>query len=269
MTLPNLAIFLVSGYAFLLAGCTLLQRQLLYFPEPLATPAAPPGMHIWPASGEFRGYLAEPSSPAAGTAVVFHGNAGHAGQRGYYAAALGRFGFRVILAEYPGYGPRPGEIREESLVVDARDTLLRASQQFGSPLLAVGESLGAGVVAAAAGPRQDLVSGLLLITPWKRLEDAAGFHYPWLPVHWLLWDHYDSGSHLAGFSRPVLIAVAENDQVVPIRFGSALYESLSAPKRLSIIPGADHNDWPGQVDEGWWQEAVAFLLETGARTTVH
>ena len=50
-----------------------------------------------------------------GTAIVFHGNAGHAGHRAYYARALTPLGLRVILAEYPGYGPRAGQPGEQAL----------------------------------------------------------------------------------------------------------------------------------------------------------
>ena len=31
----------------------------------------------------------------------------------------------------------------------------------------------------------------LMITPWDRLQQVASYHYPWLPVRWLLRDRYD------------------------------------------------------------------------------
>ena len=69
-------------------------------------------------------------------------------------------------------------------------------------MLVIGESLGAGVAAMAAARQRDKVAGLLLITPWDRLERIAGFHYPGLPVKWLLRDRYDSAGHPAAFGRP-------------------------------------------------------------------
>jgi pimeloyl-ACP methyl ester carboxylesterase len=128
-------------------------------------------------------------------------------------------------------------------------------------LLVVGESLGAGVAAAATARHRDQVAALMLITPWDRLEHVAAHHYPWLPVKWLLRDRYDSAAHLAGYRRPVLVAVAERDDIVPARFGDALYRALPGPKRLQLMPGAGHNDWPARVDAAWWQQAVDFLLE--------
>jgi fermentation-respiration switch protein FrsA (DUF1100 family) len=87
------------------------------------------------------------------------------------------------------------------------------------PLLIIGESLGAGVAAAASVRHREAIAGLLLITPWDRLEHVASHHYPMLPVKWLLRDRYDSVGHLATIGRPVLVVVAGDDQIVPGRFG--------------------------------------------------
>ncbi|NJD07560.1 MAG: alpha/beta hydrolase [Methylococcaceae bacterium] len=260
--LSKIALYLVAGYAVLLAGCAVFQRQLLYFPTTTQDPATPEGFTPWVKYGELRGYLAEPEQTAKATAVVFHGNAGHAGERDYYAAALAPLGLRVILAEYPGYGPRPGRIDEESLVADARRTLAQAGHDFPGPLLALGESLGAGGVAGAVADPELSIAGLMLITPWNSLVKPAQFHYPWLPVDWILQDRYDSTRNLAQFARPVLVAVAEQDSIVPARFGTDLYQSLTGTRQLRLIPKADHNDWFFRVDASWWQDSIDFLLSS-------
>jgi uncharacterized protein len=242
-------------------GPALLQDRLLYFPQRASVAAMESGgLRAWPAAGDFRGLVADAKGPRRGTAIVFHGNAGHAGHRDYFAAALTPLGLNVILAEYPGYGPRDGALGEESLVADAATAIALAHRQYGEPLLVVGESLGAGVAAAAAARQREQVAGLMLITPWDRLEQVASFHYPWLPVRWLLRDQYDSAAHLVGFGRPVLVVVAQHDDIVPARFGEALFQGLAAPKQLRVLPFAGHNDWPARVDADWWQQSVDFLL---------
>jgi pimeloyl-ACP methyl ester carboxylesterase len=214
----------------------------------------------WPSAQEFRGLVAEPAGPVRGTAIVFHGNAGHVGHRAFYARALTPLGLRVILAEYPGYGPRPGKPGQASLVTDAEATVVLAHRQYGGPLLLIGESLGSAVAAAAGAQQQELTSGLVLITPWDRLANVGSHHYPWLPVKWMLRDDYDSQSELSRFSRPVVVAVAERDSIVPARFGTALHAGLGGPKQLIVIGGSDHNDWPDRVDAAWWRGLVAFAL---------
>jgi len=254
-------LWLVTACAIALAAPAMFQDSLLYHPaRAQAADMVSGGLVAWPAEGDFRGLVAEPSGPARGTALVFHGNAGHAGHRDYYAEALTRLGLRVILAEYPAYGPREGALGERSLVEDAGQTIALAHQLHGPPLLLIGESLGAGVAAAAGAKQREHVAALMLITPWDTLENVAAYHYPWLPVSWLLRDRYDSAAHLASIGRPVLVAVAERDRIVPARFGTALYEALPGPKRLDVVRAADHNDWIRYVDDAWWRSAVGFLL---------
>lgn len=256
-----LLLVVVAGLALI----TLLQHRLLYFPARASVAQmAAGGLVPWPSATDFRGLLAERTArPPRATVIVFHGNAGHAGHRSGYAGTLVPLGFRVILAEYPGYGPRSGGLGESSLVGDATRTIDAARHQFGPPVLVIGESLGSGVAAAAAGQRRDHVAGLLLLTPWDRLAGVAAHHYPLLPVRWLLRDRYDSSAALAEFGRPVVIAVAEDDAVVPARFGFALHQALGGPKRLESIAGAAHNDWMTRVDSAWWRRTTDFLLEGG------
>jgi uncharacterized protein len=267
MKITRIVLWRTIACLIVFAGIAMLQDRLLYFPEKTTVAnLVSQRLSAWPTPYEFRGLVAEPAGALRGSVIVFHGNAGHAGQREYYATALTRLGLRVILAEYPGYGPREGQLGERNLVDDAEQTIVRAHQLYGAPLLLVGESLGAGVAAAAGSRQRDKIAGLILITPWDRLVKVAAHHFAWLPVGWLLRDHYDSIAHLASFDRPVIVALAERDSIVPARFGMALYESLSAPKRLKLVSGAEHNDWIERVDENWWREATQFLLGASAES---
>src|SRR5690606_10587359 len=101
-----------------------------------------------------------------------------------------------------------------------------AAARFGKPLLVVGESLGAAVAASAAARAPDAASGLLLITPWDRLEHVGSHHYPWLPVRWLLRDRYDTVANLRHSTLPLVIVIAEHDEIVPARLGRALHEAV-------------------------------------------
>lgn len=261
MNFSRTALQFAIACLIMLAGIYMFQDHLLYFPAKASVAQmATAGLRAWPSAQDFRGLVAEPSGAVRGTAIVFHGNAGHAGHRALYAAALAPLGLRVVLAEYPAYGPRGGTLGEQSLVDDAVQTIALAHRQYGGALLLVGESLGAAVAAAAGARHPDSVAGMLLITPWDRLEHVGAHHYPWLPVKWMLRDRYDSAMHLAPFARPVVVAVAEHDSIVPARFGKALHQALKGPKHLIVIQGADHNDWPDHIHPNWWREAIALVL---------
>ena len=265
MKLAGFMLWLGIACLIVVAGIAMFQDRLLYFPAKAEVADMVSGrLRVWPAPQDFRGLVAQPVGAVRATAIVFHGNAGHAGHREFYAAALTRLGLRVILAEYPGYGPRAGAVGERNFVDDAEQTIALAHRLHGPPLLIIGESLGAGVAAAAVARQPDKTAGLLLITPWDRLEHVAAYHYPWLPVQWLLRDRYDSATHLASFGRPILVAVAERDRIVPARFGAALYKMLPDPKRLVVVADAGHNDWVEHIDDTWWREATSFLLGASA-----
>ncbi|HLA34153.1 MAG TPA: alpha/beta fold hydrolase [Rhodocyclaceae bacterium] len=251
----------VIAYLIVIGGILMFQDNLLYFPAKVSlAEMSGSGLTPWPSAQDFRGWLAEPRGTARATVVLFHGNAGHAGDRRYYAEELTRLGFRTLLAEYPAYGPRDGKLGEASFVADAEQTLALAHRRFGAPLLVAGESLGAGVAAAAAGRQRDILAGLMLITPWDSLESVAAHHYPWLPVKMLMRDRYDSVQNLRSFGHPIHVVIAERDTIVPARFGQALFDSLAPPKKLSLLLGAEHNDWIGYADEAWWREAMGYLL---------
>jgi uncharacterized protein len=257
--LARVAILLI----LLLGALAMLQDRFLYLPmtatlEEVLARGREYRLVPWPDAAGYRGLLREPSSPARATVVLLHGNAGHAGHRQPYAEVFARLGLRVILAEYPGYGPRPGRPGEAALVADAMQTVRMAREQFAGPLLLAGESLGAGVAAAAAASGE--ITGLLLLTPWNRLENVARYHYPWAPVGWLLRDRYDSAAHLATFQGRIVVVLAARDAIVPPDLGRALYAALPEPKRLLSIPEADHNDWMARVDLNWWREVLDFLL---------
>lgn len=254
-------LWLLVAVLVFLAAVFLWQDRLLYFPARASVEQlAVEGLRPWPSPQDFRALVAEPRGDARGTAIVFHGNAGHAGDRAYYAQALNPLGLRVILAEYPGYGPRAGRPGETAIVDDAAQTVALAHRQYGAPLLLIGESLGAAVAAAAGAQQRGLTAGLLLITPWDRLAHVGAHHYPWLPVNWMLRDGYESAIRLSSFDRPVVVVVAEHDRTVPARYGRALHAALTGPKQLVLIEGSSHNDWPDRVDAAWWRRVVDFAL---------
>jgi pimeloyl-ACP methyl ester carboxylesterase len=257
-----LLLSLVVAAVLVLAGVFFLQDRLLYFPGRTTVAAlATGGLKPWPGPDDFRGLVVEPQGAVRGTVVVFHGNGGHAGHRIRYVQVFVPLGWRVLLAEYPGYGPRGGRVGEDSFVHDAEETVSLVLRQYGQPVVLLGESLGAAVAAAAAQRHAQDIEGVLLMTPWDRLEHVARYHYPWLlPLRWMLRDQYDTVARLAHLGRPVVVVVAERDHIVPARLGVALHAALQEPKHLLVIAEAQHNDWPSHVNAAWWPEVLALAV---------
>lgn len=246
-----------------LTGCNP-QYHMLYYPSPhLPSAAELAADHIsfWPSGPvAYRGFIGTADiKNIKGTVVVFHGNAGTAADRAYYVKALSSIGYRVILAEYPGYGQRKGQLGEKSFVDDAQATVRLISETYGKPLFLLGESLGCAVVAGAAADPSLRIDGILLITPWDTLLAVAKSMFPWFPVGLLMKDKYDSVANLKSYQGKIAVVGAERDEILPIRHAHALYESLTGNKKMWTLKGAGHNDWPMAVDESKWREFMDFI----------
>jgi pimeloyl-ACP methyl ester carboxylesterase len=256
-----------------LAGCPVLQDNLMFFPTRVAAAdvqdvlRATPGLREWSIGGEWRGFVAEPAerdpSRPLPTALVFHGNAGWAADRLYYVEPLVRRGFRVVLAEYPGYGARTGTATVASLLAATERAIHDTLQASPGALVLVGESLGAGLIAEHAKRHEARLAGLVLVTPWDSLRNVAKMHYGWLPVDWLLAHPLDSVAALKGFSKPVSVLVAGRDEIVGAAGGRALAASLAAA--LVELPDAGHNDWLFAMTEREWDALLAPVREASSR----
>lgn len=253
-------------YAIVVLLAYVFQNRLVYLParssvDQLNQTARLNALNLWPEdSGNYRGFIPDDDPPAArGTVIVFHGNAGAAIHRQYYVPPLQKQNFRVILAEYPGYGARTGKPGEKTFVADARETVQTVRQEFGDPVYLWGESLGCGVATGVAADAGMKIDGLVLLTPWSTLPATAQSHYWFLPALWLVRDRFDNIRNLEKFSGSVAVIMADKDEVIPNRLTQSLYRSIHSDKRLWTFPDAGHNSWPAAPDQAWWQEVMDFI----------
>jgi pimeloyl-ACP methyl ester carboxylesterase len=245
-----------------------LQRQLIYFPETapeeaLLTAAERSGLQAWrDRDGELIGWRAHSPDKPRRRLVVFHGNAGHALYRQYFAAGFLALaaGWQVYLFEYPGYGARPGSPSESGIKSAAAEAVEALLAEDAGPVYLLGESLGSGVATYLAGTLGSQIAGLLLVTPFTSLADVAGHHYGGLPARALLRERYDSAAALDHYRGPVAFLVAGSDEIVPAALGRKLYDSYRGPRLLREQPGAGHNSLDFNPDAPWWREVTDFWL---------
>ena len=248
----------------LFGGCDM-QNKFLYFPNdewPSQAMLSAENLALWQSGkADYRGLVAAQDAPASGgTLVLFHGNGGTAFDRNFYREPFTDLGFRVLLAEYPKYGGRPGKVGEKPFVSDALETVRLAHAEFGDPLYLVGESLGCGVAAAVAGQTDVPIAGIILITPWDTLAAVAKSLFPFLPVSLVLTDKYDSINNLKDFPRRIAVVAAEQDEILPVKHAYNLCDHLpESRKKMWVIPNAGHNDWPFYTDASLFQEVTAFV----------
>lgn len=225
-----------------------------------------PGAEVMPV---FDAVLMSPPASAGaprGVAIWFHGNGGMGLHRVAFAPAFLERGWRLVLAEYPGYGARAGEPSEAGLVDDALQLVAALRQRFpGEPLMLVGESLGSGVaVQVAKRLAHDVQRGgpatrLVLTTPYTSLSSVDSRQMPVLPARYLLLDRYDSIQHIASVPGPVAVLVASRDEVLGPEEGRALARSARSRGPVSLLEvNASHNTWHEAMSAAHWDQLLGL-----------
>ncbi len=261
----KILLYVLTGYVALCTFVFIFQRKLLYLPDKALLSkdrAIEEGLRYWPSFENFQGFI-NPEAPVdvKGTILVFHGNAGTAYHRNFYAKALSIHNFRVILAEYPGYGGRGGSPSEKTLVEDAIKTIKIARQKYGDPLFLWGESLGCGVVSSVVKKTNIPIKALVLFLPWDSLAGVAQTHYWYLPASRLVLDKYRNIDNLQGFSGNIAVILAQNDEIIPVQHGQKLYGSIKTKKKLWLFKNTGHNQMPVDPDLHWWKEVIDFISQ--------
>ena len=185
--------------------------------------------------------------------LFFHGNGGDRRGRVDYAQVFTGARADVFLIDYRGYADNPGSPNERGLYEDARGLWNYATKERGvdpGRIVIFGESLGGGVAVQLA---QEVCAngtppaGLIVRSTFSSLADAAGSHYPWLPVRWLLWDRFPSDDAIGDVTCPVLMLHGTKDRIVPFDLGKKLFDltpeesSAGIAKQFVPLEGADHN----------------------------
>jgi fermentation-respiration switch protein FrsA (DUF1100 family) len=253
------------------------QRSLIYHPfKVTALPAAaaplPPGsihdvtfeskvgtLHGWHTlpqgeRAETPAEIAERLAAARFVVLYFSGNAAHRGYRSEEMRLMGRAGAHTFLFDYRGYAENPGSPSEAGINEDAHAAWKYLTQERGIPaakIVLCGESLGGGVATRLAGElcaAGTPPGGLILRSTFSSLVDAAGYHFPWLPVRLVLIDRFRSDHWIQQVTCPILSIHGALDTIVPLRLGQKLFSlaptesSSGVPKRFVELPRTDHND---------------------------
>jgi len=254
------------------------QRRLVYFPSRLAEATAQQraeraGWERWTdASGAFHGWRGRhPAARRSGSTpgnrlLVFHGNAGSALNRDYYREGFTQLEggglWEVFVFEYPGYGARPGIPGEGTFSEAARAALAALLDEDARPIFLLGESIGSGVVAGLVHETPHLIAGVVLVTPFTSLVDAAAHHYPFVPAGLILRDRFEVLKPLSTYPGPLVVRIADRDEIIPAKMGRRLHENHPGPARLMVDERATHNTLDYRLEHPFWEEASTFLLET-------
>jgi pimeloyl-ACP methyl ester carboxylesterase len=120
-------------------------------------------------------------------------------------------------------------------------------------------SLGAGIAPAVCADSTLPVEGLTLVTPWDSLPNVAASYYPYLPVRFFITDRYDSIASLKSFRHPICIIRGDLDDTSPPALSVNLFAHLPDPRKMILMTGFGHGDWPASPELPWWDDALDFI----------
>ncbi|CAN1723001.1 Alpha/beta hydrolase [Hyphomicrobium sp. 1Nfss2.1] len=256
---------LFAVYAIVAIAAFILQRRLMYFPDPERVSPASfnlPGVTERiidaPDGARLISWFAKPA-PGQPTILYFHGNAGNLASRAERVRRYVSRGYGVLFMSYRSYSGSTGSPSERNNVADAKlayDALI-ADGVAPDEIFVYGESLGSGVAVQLAAANE--IAGLVLDAPYTTIVDVAALEYAYLPVRPFVFDRYETVRYLPRVTAPLLILHGEADRVIPVEMGRAVYNAANAPKEIVTFPRAGHSDHHihGSYDEMFrWIDAV-------------
>lgn len=186
--------------------------------------------------------------------LYFGGNAANRRYRTLEVAVLADAGADVLIFDYRGYGDNLGEPTEAGLARDARAAWRFATETKkieSRRIVLFGESLGGGVavgLASELSQKKNPPAGVILRSTFNSLTDAGAYHFPWLPVRWLLFDRFSSEQRIRDVTCPLLQFHGRRDTIIPLQLGKKLFAAApeksasGIAKQFVELPKADHND---------------------------
>ena len=211
------------------------------------------------------------SSDSAPTILFFHGNGEIAADYQDIGPMYSRMGINFIIVDYRGYGQSSGTPTVTAMIKDAHSIFSWVwkslkEQHYNGPLIIMGRSLGSASALELAAHHTNSFSGLIIESGFSHLKpllDLMGVDMKALGIT------EEEGSRnidkIRTYDKPTLVIHAENDHLIALSEGKALFEACPAKKkRLLIIPGADHNTiFFNGLSE--YMDAVKELAETTIR----
>jgi len=243
-----LVVFVSAGYLGGLAVLYVKQREYIFpIPETVRTAPGAAGLveaeeHVLTTADRER-VIVWHVAARPGHAVVIY----FAGNGDMLAGSVGRFrsviadGTGLVALSYRGYAGSSGHPSEQGLLQDADAAYAFTSARYSADQIVLwGFSLGTGVAVAVAAEHP--IAKLILEAPYTSMADVAAWHFPMVPVRWLLRDRFRSGQRIVRVAAPLLIMHGERDFTIPIRFGERLFGLAPRPKQFVRFPEGGHDN---------------------------
>jgi fermentation-respiration switch protein FrsA (DUF1100 family) len=198
--------------------------------------------------------------PNSNRAVLYcHGNGEDVSSLGELAAMLGKtLQASVFAFDYRGYGQSQGRPDEAGCIADGNAAQHWLAERVGirpNDVVLMGRSLGSAVaveLAADNGAR-----ALVIENAFPTMTDVAAFHYPWLPVRWIMSNRYDNLSRIKRYEGPLLQSHGSQDELIPLQLARQLFDNAASTNKYWVeYPGLGHNS---PMPRQYYDDLAIFL----------
>ena len=235
------------------------QTDYIYYPtDQVFTDCTLPGGAVATTTGNTRMYYKDTGAPLV---VLYHGNAGSACDRMWYAAEFFEpLGLSYAIVEYTGYSNDNEEPDSEKILENTADVIAFIKASGHGPIILMSESIGGGPASYHAN--QSDVEMLILSTPFASLRETAGALYPIYPATLLLTESYNNREWLRDSNAAIHIIHGTEDRIINAAQAESLHADLTTnDKSITLVSGAGHNDIYNTKE---WEERVYELLRAYA-----
>ncbi|AFY31221.1 alpha/beta hydrolase [Calothrix sp. PCC 7507] len=202
--------------------------------------------------------------------LYLHGNGLNIGANVAHASRFYKLGFSVLLIDYRGYGLSEGAFPNEMQVYQDATTawnyLVQQRQVPPSHIFIYGHSLG-GAIAIDLAVKHPDSAGLIVESSFTSIRDIVTYRNSFriFPVDLILTQRFESIKKLPNLKMPVLFIHGIADSTIPYFMSQKLYAAAPEPKKLILVPGAEHNDSADIAGEKYLQWVDTFTQQVHAR----
>ncbi|GAX34113.1 alpha/beta hydrolase [Nodularia sp. NIES-3585] len=210
------------------------------------------------------GWWIKSPQPDADVLLYLHGNAINVSANIGHANRLHQLGFSVLLIDYRGYGLSEGHFPSEQRVYEDAivgwNYLVQDKQIPPRRIFIYGHSMG-GAIAIDLAIKHPEAAGLIVESSFTSIADMVAYRnlFRIFPVNLILTQRFESIKKVPQLKMPVLFIHGTADTTVPSFMSQKLYHAAPEPKKLLLVPSADHNNTASVAGDDYLQWIQSFV----------
>lgn len=196
--------------------------------------------------------------------LYFHGNTRNIDEYMGQVEVYWSLGYETFIFDYRGFGKSEGDAEITGILADGAAAVAYVEATTGlshEQIPYLGLSLGGSVAVHTAGtlPPSVLITEDMFASGQKLINDGSGMD---LPDGWMLEEEWDNAAAAAEVTVPYLVVHGDSDTFIQPSHAEAVYAAANDPKRLWLVPGANHAEAPFVAPDEYRETITCWIAQT-------